>query len=136
MALTGEAKEELSRLEVSRPSARKAEAAAMLRFAGGLHLVAGRVVVEAELDSPALARLLHWSMADRHGHRADLAITAPSRTQRTTRYMVRVERESGMLARQPGLLDARGRPVRGMPPFVVGGAMVDAEAAWRGAFLA
>src|SRR5690625_7721431 len=41
-----------------------------------------------------------------------------------------------MLARQTGLLDARGRPVRGMPPFVVGGATVDAEAAWRGAFLA
>ncbi|HJF48368.1 MAG TPA: DNA-binding protein WhiA, partial [Brachybacterium paraconglomeratum] len=49
MALTGDAKEELSHLEVTRPSARKAEAAAMLRFAGGLHLVAGRVVVEAEL---------------------------------------------------------------------------------------
>ena len=56
MALTGEAKEELSHHEVSRPSARKAEAAAMLRFAGGLHLVAGRVVVEAELDSAAVAR--------------------------------------------------------------------------------
>ncbi|MGO2361354.1 MAG: DNA-binding protein WhiA, partial [Brachybacterium tyrofermentans] len=56
--------------------------------------------------------------------------------RRTTRYIVRVDREGGMLARQTGLLDARGRPVRGMPPFVVGGAAVDAEAAWRGAFLA
>ena len=136
MALTGEAKEELSHLEVTRPSARKAEAAAMLRFAGGLHLVAGRVVVEAELDSPAVARRLHGIIADMYGHRADLAVLAPSGIRRTTRYIVRVEREGGMLARQTGLLDARGRPVRGMPPFVVGGAMVDAEAAWRGAFLA
>ncbi|ATG54926.1 DNA-binding protein WhiA [Brachybacterium ginsengisoli] len=136
MALTGEAKEELSRLEVSRPSARKAEAAAMLRFAGGLHLVAGRVVVEAELDSAAVARRLHEIIADMYGHRADLAVLAPSGIRRTTRYIVRVEREGGMLARQTGLLDARGRPVRGMPPFVVGGAAVDAEAAWRGAFLA
>ena len=136
MALTGDAKEELSHLEVTRPSARKAEAAAMLRFAGGLHLVAGRVVVEAELDSAAVARRLHGIIADMYGHRAELAVLAPSGIRRTTRYLVRVEREGGMLARQAGLLDARGRPVRGMPPFVVGGALVDAEAAWRGAFLA
>lgn len=136
MALTGDAKEELSHLEVTRPSARKAEAAAMLRFAGGLHLVAGRVVVEAELDSAAVARRLHAIIGDMYGHRADLAVLAPSGIRRTTRYIVRVDREGGMLARQTGLLDARGRPVRGMPPFVVGGAAVDAEAAWRGAFLA
>ncbi|GAA1486050.1 DNA-binding protein WhiA [Brachybacterium fresconis] len=136
MALTGEAKEELSHLEVTRPSARKAEAAAMLRFAGGLHLVAGRVVVEAELDSAAVARRLHAIIGDMYGHRADLAVLAPAGIRRTTRYLVRVDREGGMLARQTGLLDARGRPVRGMPPFVVGGAAVDAEAAWRGAFLA
>ena len=108
----------------------------MLRFAGGLHLVAGRVVVEAELDSAAVARRLHGIIADMYGHRAELAVLAPSGIRRTTRYLVRVEREGGMLARQAGLLDARGRPVRGMPPFVVGGALVDAESAWRGAFLA
>src|SRR5690625_1468670 len=136
MALTGDAKEELSHLEITRPSARKAEAAATLRFAGGLHLVAGRVVVEAELDSAAVARRLHATIADRYGHRAGVAVPAPSGIRRTTRYIVRVEREGQMLARQTGLLDARGRPVRGMPPFVVGGATVDAEAAWRGAFLA
>src|SRR5690625_6253140 len=71
-----------------------------------------------------------------YGHRAEVAVLAPSGIRRTARYIVRVEREGGMLARQTGLLDARGRPVRGMPPFVVGGATVDAEAAWRGAFLA
>ncbi|MEE1617519.1 DNA-binding protein WhiA [Brachybacterium sp. J153] len=136
MALTGEAKEELSHLEVTRPSARKAEAAAMLRFAGGLQLVAGRIVVEAELDSAAVARRLHGIIAEMYGHRAELAVLAPGGIRRTTRYLVRVDREGGMLARQAGLLDARGRPVRGMPPFVVGGAIADAEAAWRGAFLA
>ncbi|PMC75856.1 MULTISPECIES: DNA-binding protein WhiA [unclassified Brachybacterium] len=136
MALTGEAKEELSHLEITRPSARKAEAAAMLRFAGGLQLVAGKIVVEAELDSAAVARRLHAVIAEMYGHRAELAVMQPSGIRRTTRYIVRVEREGGMLARQTGLLDARGRPVRGMPPVVVGGAMVDAEAAWRGAFLA
>src|SRR5690606_19773182 len=39
-------------------------------------------------------------------------------------------------ARQTGLLDQRGRPVRGLPAMVVGGSVADAEAAWRGAFLA
>ena len=136
MALTADAKEELSHLEVTRPSARKAEASAMLRFAGGLHLVGGQVVVEAELDSAAVARRLHGIIAEMYGHRAELAVLAPSGIRRSTRYIVRVEREGGMLARQTGLLDARGRPVRGMPPAVVGGAAVDAEAAWRGAFLA
>src|SRR5581483_4733121 len=40
------------------------------------------------------------------------------------------------LARQTGLLDVRGRPVRGLPPQVVSGGICDAEASWRGAFLA
>src|SRR5699024_822001 len=34
------------------------------------------------------------------------------------------------------LLDARGRPVRGLPPHVVNARVGDAVAAWRGAFLA
>jgi DNA-binding protein WhiA len=40
------------------------------------------------------------------------------------------------LARQTGLIDVSGRPVRGLPPQVVSGSTCDAEAAWRGAFLA
>ena len=50
--------------------------------------------------------------------------------------MLRVVRDGEGLARQTGLLDARGRPVRGLPPPVVSGGLCDAEAAWRGAFLA
>ena len=56
--------------------------------------------------------------------------------RRGTRYVVRVEEEGESLARQTGLIDVRGRPVRGLPPRVVSGAVCDAEAAWRGAFLA
>ncbi|PWH05768.1 DNA-binding protein WhiA [Brachybacterium endophyticum] len=136
MALTADAKEELARIEVTRPSARKAEAAAMLRFAGGLHLQGGRVVIEAELDSAATARRLRAIIADVYGHPSEIAVLSPSGIRRTTTYIVRVGGDGGVLARQTGLLDARGRPVRGMPPAVVGGAAVDAEAAWRGAFLA
>src|SRR5690606_4600941 len=40
------------------------------------------------------------------------------------------------LARQIGLTDQRGYPVRGLPAHVVGAYPCCAEAAWRGAFLA
>ncbi len=49
---------------------------------------------------------------------------------------MRVVRDGDSLARQAGLLDGRGRPVRGLPAVVVNGAVADAVAAWRGAFLA
>ena len=49
---------------------------------------------------------------------------------------MRVAKDGEALARQTGLLDLRGRPVRGLPAQVVGGSVADAEAAWRGAFLA
>jgi cell division protein WhiA len=39
------------------------------------------------------------------------------------------------LARQTGLIDSFGRPVRGLPRQVVSGGICDCEAAWRGAFL-
>jgi DNA-binding protein WhiA len=136
MALTGEAKEELAHLDVGRPSARKAEVAAMLRFAGGLHMQGGHIVVEAELDQAASARRLRAIIADVYGHNSQIAVLEPSGIRRTTTYIVRVQGDGATVAKQAGLLDAHGRPVRGMPPTVVGGALDDAKAAWRGAFLA
>jgi len=50
--------------------------------------------------------------------------------------VVRVIRDGEALARQTGLLDGRGRPVRGLPPHVVSAGVCDAVAAWRGAFIA
>ncbi len=61
---------------------------------------------------------------------------SPSGIRKQTRYVVRVVRDGDALARQTGLIDNRGRPVRGLPPAVVSGASCDAVAAWRGAFLA
>ena len=48
MAMTAAVKDELSRVVVTKVSARKAEVSTVLRFAGGLHIVGGRVIVEAE----------------------------------------------------------------------------------------
>src|SRR6202034_3386374 len=55
---------------------------------------------------------------------------------KSTRYVLRVANDGEALARQTGLLDMRGRPVRGLPAQVVGGSIAEAEAPWRGAFLA
>jgi len=52
------------------------------------------------------------------------------------RYLVRVLNDGEQLARQTGLVDGSGRPVRGLPTAIVNGALCDCEAAWRGAFLA
>jgi DNA-binding protein WhiA len=136
MALTALVKDELSRLMVTKPCCRKAEVSATLRFAGGLHIVGGRIVVEAEMDTAFAARRLRRDIAEVYGQASDLMVVAPGGLRRGSRYVVRVIRDGEALARQTGLLDNRGRPVRGLPPQVVSGATCDAESAWRGAFLA
>ncbi|HYO01591.1 MAG TPA: DNA-binding protein WhiA [Mycobacterium sp.] len=134
--MTGEVKDELSRLVINSVSARRAEVAALLRFAGGLHIVAGRVVVEAEVDLGVIARRLRKDIHDLYGYNAVVHVMTASGIRKGTRYVVRVAQDGEALARQTGLLDLRGRPVRGLPAQVVGGSVGDAEAAWRGAFLA
>ena len=136
MAMTSAVKDELSRVEVSRQSARKAEVATMLRFAGALHLVAGHIVIEAELDTGSVARRLKKEISEVYGHASDIAVVSAGGLRKANRYVVRVTRDGEGLARQAGLIDLRGRPVRGLPQFVVAGGMADAEAAWRAAFLA
>ena len=136
MAMTAAVKDELSRLEITKPCCRKSEVSAILRFAGGLHLVSGRIVVEAELDTGAAARRLRKDIKDVFGHDSDLAVVHPGGLRKGNRYLVRVVEGGDRLARQSGLVDATGRPVRGLPPAVVNGAICDAESAWRGAFLA
>jgi DNA-binding protein WhiA len=136
MALTGQVKDELSRVSVLKPCCRKAEVSTILRFAGGLHLAAGRIVVEAELDTGAVARRLRKDIAEVFGHTSDLVVLAPGGLRKGNRYLVRVHVDGESLARQTGLVDGNGRPVRGLPRQVVSGTTCDCEAAWRGAFLA
>ena len=136
MAMTAAVKDELARLNVTKPCCRKAEVTALLRLAGGLHIVAGRLVIEAELDAGASARRLRKDIQEVFGHTSDLSVLAPGGLRKGNRYVVRVVKDGEALARQTGLVDGRGRPVRGLPPQVVSAAICDAEAAWRGAFLA
>ena len=136
MALTSLVKDELSRVSVLKPCCRKAEVSTLLRFAGGLHLNNGHIMVEAELDTGAAARRLRKDIMEIFGHSSELIVLAPSGLRKGNRYVVRVVKDGDSLARQTGLVDGRGRPVRGLPRQVVAGSVCDCEAAWRGAFLA
>ncbi len=136
MAMTSAVKDELSRLTVTKPCCRKAEMASLLRFAGGLHLVSGKIVIEADLDAGSTARRLRKEIAEVYGHASDVHVIAPGGLRKGNRWVVRVSKDGNGLARQAGLVDSNGRPVRGLPPAVVSGGTCDAAAAWRGAFLA
>ncbi len=136
MAMTAAVKDELSRLVVTKTCCRRSEVSTLLRFAGGLHIIGGRVVVEAELDTGSVARRLRRDISEVYGYVSDVRVLAGGGIRKGSRYVVRVSNDGEGLARQTGLLDVRGRPVRGLPPQVVSGGTCDAEAAWRGAFLA
>ena len=136
MAMTAQVKSELASTQTTKTCCRKAEVSTTLRFAGGLHIVSGKIVVEAELDTGAAARRLRKDIAEIYGHTAEVAVVQGNGIRKGSRYVLRVVKDGEALARQTGLLDQRGRPVRGLPPQVVSGGGCDAVAAWRGAFLA
>ena len=136
MAMTAAVKDELSRLPVTKKCCRKAEVSALLRFAGGLHIVSGKIVVEAELDTGQAARRLRRDLAEIFGHESEVSVLSGAGIRKGSRYLVRVATEGEHLAKQVGLVDGGGRPIRGLPPHIVSASLCDAEAAWRGAFLA
>ncbi|MGA8850528.1 MAG: DNA-binding protein WhiA, partial [Aeromicrobium sp.] len=121
MAMTAQVKAELAKIQVTKACCRKAEVASILRFAGGLHIVSGRIVIEAELDTSAAARRLRTDIADIFGHDSEIVVAQNVGIRKETHYIVRVAKDGELLARQTGLVDGAGRPVRGLPPQVVAG---------------
>ena len=136
MALTADVKEELAAVEAGRTSVRAAELAALLRFSGGLHIISGRIAVESELDSPQIARRVRKDLAELYGVRSEVSVISGGNLRRSSTYLVRVIDGGETLARQTGLLDARRRPVRGLPNRLTTGSREELAAVWRGAFLA
>ncbi|MGO3796788.1 MAG: DNA-binding protein WhiA [Pauljensenia sp.] len=136
MSLTTDMKDELARLRACSVSSVAAEVAAVLRFAGGLHLVSGRIIIEAELDSPIAAQRLRTFMAHLYGTDSSVVVVSGGALRRGNRYVVRVVKDADDLARMTGLVDQLGRPVRGLPAQIVSAGRDEAAAAWRGAFLA
>jgi hypothetical protein len=136
MAMTASVKDELARVAINKPCCRKAEVSAVLRFAGGLHINSGKIAVEVELDTAQSARRLRKDIAEIYGHDSEVAIVSAGGLRKGNRYLVRVIDDGEALARQTGLIDSQNRPIRGLPPQIVSAAICDAEAAWRGAFVA
>lgn len=136
MALTADVKEELAGVDVGKTSVRAAELAALLRFSSGLHTISNRIAVEAELESPKIARRVRKDLAELYGVRSEVSVISGSNLRRTSTYLVRVIDGAETLARQTGLIDARNRPVRGLPNRLTTGSREELAAIWRGAFLA
>lgn len=136
MSLTNDIKEELTKVAVSRQSSKAAEVSAMLRFAGEMQSVHGHLVIEANLDSLKVGQRLQEFIHSLYGTDVDLHTVNPTVSRKTPRYLVRIIDNADEVARRVGLVTRSGYPVRGLAPQVVSGTISDAEAAWRGAFLA
>lgn len=136
VALTAEVKDELAGVEVGKTSVRAAELAALLRFSSGLHTISSRIAVEAELESPKIARRVRKDLAELYGVRSEVSVISGSGLRRSSTYLVRVIDGAETLARQTGLIDARNRAVRGLPNRLTTGSREELAAIWRGAFLA
>lgn len=136
MSLTTDVKAELVRVSGAAPTVRLAELTTTLRFAGGLHFIAGRVAVEAEVDAEVLAKRVARDLVELFGVRPDIVAMNPSPTGENPRYAVRVIADGETLARQLGLLDQRRKPIRGLPNRLTTGSAQELAGLWRGAFLA
>ena len=66
------------------------------------------------------------------GVRAEIAKISSSSNRSSGAYLVRVIAEGETLARQTGLMDARRRPVRGLPNKVTTGSLEDLDEWVRG----
>lgn len=128
MALTQEIKEELARTPIGKGLERAAELATILRFCGGLHLISGRIAIEVELDSAALARRISRAILELYGIHSELSVVSAGGLRKHSGYQIRVLKDGELLARQTGLIDNRGRPVRGLPATLVSSTMDEARA--------
>ena len=136
MLSTPEVKSELVRFQVQRTGERVAEVATVLRLAGGLHTISGRIALEAELHTPQIVQRVRKDLAELYGVRSDAKQLPPSSTRPgAPQFLVRVI-DGETLARQLGLLDQRRRQIRGLPNRLTTGAQAELAAIWRGAFLA
>ena len=136
MALTAEVKAELAQVNVSRTDVMTAEVSSLLRYCAGLHLVGGQIVVEAEVDSSATARRIAGFVEQLFNLEAEVQVIGSNNLRKNSRYVLRWAQGGTELARRAELIDRAGRPVRGLPRFIIGGTRDQCVAAWRGAFLA
>lgn len=136
MSLTSDLKQELAREPLGRPALMEVEAATTIRFCGGLHLVSQHIVVEAELDCEDCAKRLVAQLNALYHVAPEVVVVAGGGLHRNDRYVIRVVKGAPRIAQMTGLIDRKGRPVRGLPPAIVGAGTEEAVAAWRSAMMA
>ncbi|USR78651.1 DNA-binding protein WhiA [Arcanobacterium pinnipediorum] len=134
-ALTASVKDEICKVYPTTLSAMVAELSTMFRFAGGLQINGGVVSLQAEFTHPGAANHLFELVRKVYSIEPDVVAISNS-MRHGNMYLVRIVKDGERVARRAGILDVRGRPVRGLAPQIVGGTKADAAAAWRGAFLA
>jgi DNA-binding protein WhiA len=137
MAMTAQVKAELAAIEITKTCCRKAEVATMLRFAGGLHIVSGQIVVEAELDTGAAARRLRTDLQEIFGHSSTMVVVQGGGLRKGTRLHRAGESRTGRHWRaRPACSTPAVVPYAGCPLRSSTAGSCDAVAALRGAFLA
>lgn len=136
MSLTAKVKHELTGVNPGSNQARAAQISSILRFTGALQKISNRFVIEAEVQGEKLALRLAHELLAIYGVRPKMARATGSVAGEQGTYLVRVLDQGETLARQTGLMDARGRIVRGLPNRLTLGTADVLAAIWRGAFLA
>lgn len=134
--LTAQVKDELVLVSSTKQSGKVAQVAAMIRCAGDMQVVAGHLVVEVDLDHLGAAQRLAHDVEELFEITGSILDLGPSAQRKITRYLVRFSDDAETLIRRVGLVTRSGHRVQGLPPQVISGTVGDAEAAWRGAFLA
>lgn len=136
MVTTADIKEELVEARPQTTKERIAELTTLLRFAGGLHVISGRIALEAEVHAPKIVQRVGRDLAELFGVRAEAKhLRATATRTGAPEYLIRVL-NGETLARQLGLLDPARRQIRGLPNSITTGRREELAAAWRGAFLA
>lgn len=135
---TDRLRQELSRLPIGTPVEQEAELAALLRFAGSLHLSGraggeARLRVEVATTSGAVARRTYALLQAAFELRPELRVVAAGGVRRTTYAVVVGPDTAPALALDLGLVDPRGRPTPDLPRQLGGRAV---GAYLRGALLA
>lgn len=125
----------MAQVKLAKSESKVAELATLLRFCGGLHLISGRIAIEVELSESELARRISKVLGEVFSTRSEISVINAT-SKRDKGYLLRVTGHGELLARQTGLIDVKGKPVRGLPASLVSSTIEEAVSAWRGAFMA
>lgn len=136
MSLTAQVKSELVRVHDAKESSRRAEVATIIRYAGTLQPMSQRLVIEVEVENADIAHRVAGELGALFGATPEIHQIGTGTGRSGHKHVLRVLDKGVDIVRLLGLVDGRGFPVKGLPPALVRGALHDARAVWRGAFLA